>query len=245
MRDYKPSAGLLDNRVILITGAGDGLGRCMAKTFAEYGATVILLGRTIKKLESVYDEIEKAGHPQPAIYPMNLEGATTKDYEDLAATIEKEFGRLDGLIHNAAQAGAITPVQSYDTESWYKLMQINLNAPFLLTQACLEQLKASPDAAVTFVGDNKTRAYWGAYGVSKVALKGFMKILADELEENTTVRANYLDPGPLRTKLRANIYPGEKPEEVPTPESVMSGFLYLAGPDSKGITGRTFTAEDF
>lgn len=245
MRDYKPSAGMLENRVILITGAGDGLGRCMAKTFAEYGATIILLGHTTSKLETVYDEIEKAGHPQPAIYPMDLEGATTKDYEDLAATIKKEFGRLDGLIHNAAQAGAITPVQSYDAETWYKLMQVNLNAPFLLTQACLELLKASSDATVIFVGDKKTRAYWGAYGVSKAALEGFMKILADELEENTSVRVNCLDPGPLRTKLRANIYPGEKPEDIPTPETVMPGFLYLAGPDSKGITGKTFTVEDF
>lgn len=245
MLNYNLSSGMLEDKVILVTGAGGGLGHCLSKSLAKYGATVILLGRTIKKLEAIYDEIEKAGYPKPAIYPMDLEGASINDYQDLAATIEKEFGRLDGLVHNAAQTGVITPVQSYDTALWYKIMQVNLNAPFLLTQACLELLKASSGASIVFVGDDKTRAYWGAYGVSKVALQGFMKILADELEENTELRINCFDPGPIRTKLRTNIYPGENPQDIPLPETAMPGFLYLLGPDSKGVTGKTFKPGDF
>jgi NAD(P)-dependent dehydrogenase (short-subunit alcohol dehydrogenase family) len=246
LHDYQPAADLLKDRIILVTGAGDGIGAAAAKSFAAHGATVILLGRTIRKLEKVYDEIEQAGHPQPAIYPMNLEGAAPKDYADLAATIEKEFGKLDGLLHNAAMLGALTPLHQYDLELWSKVMQVNINAPYLLTRATIGLLKAAEDASVVFTGSavgRQGRAYWGAYGISKAADENMMQIWADELEANTNIRVNSIDPGAVATTMRAHAYPGEDPNTLPRPEDIMGAYLYLMGPDSKGHTGEQFNAQ--
>ena len=246
MKDYQARADLLKDRIILITGAGDGIGAAAAKCCAALGATVILLGRTTRKLEAVYDAIEAAGHPQAAIYPMNLEGAAPKDYEDLASTIEKEFGRLDGLLHNASLLGTLTPLGQYDVEQWSKVMQVNLNAPFLMTQACLDLLKKSDDASVLFTSSSvgrKGRAYWGAYGISKAANENMMQIWADELESNTSVRVNSINPGAVRTSMRARAYPGEDPNTLPKPDAIMATYLYLLGPDSKDVTGHQFDAQ--
>ncbi len=248
MPEYTPPQDLLSDRIILITGAGDGIGRAAALACAAHGATVVLLGRTIRKLEETYDQIEQAGHPQAAIYPLNLEGATPKDYDDLAATLETEFGRLDGLLHNAALLGALSPIAHQDIELWFKVMQVNLNAPFLLTRACLGLLMKSPDASVVFTSDSvgrQGRAYWGAYGVSKFGIEGLSQILAQEMETNTTVRVNTVNPGPTRTRLRTNAYPGENALALPTPDSLMPAYLYLLGPDSRGVTGRQFDAQNF
>ena len=248
MPAYTPPADLLSNRVILITGAGDGIGRAVALACAAHGATVVLLGRTIGKLEAVYDEIERAGHPQPAIYPMNLEGSTPKDYDDLASTLDREFGRLDGLLHNAAILGGLAPLAHQDVELWFKVLQVNLNAPFLLTRACLSLLMKSADASVIFTSDRvgrTGRAYWGAYGVSKFGIEGMSQMLAQELEANTSVRVNSLDPGAVRTRLRTLAYPGENVLSNPAPETIVAPYLYLLGPDSKGITGRQFAAQTF
>jgi NAD(P)-dependent dehydrogenase (short-subunit alcohol dehydrogenase family) len=244
--DYHPGPDLLKARVILVTGAGDGIGAAAAKSFAAHGATVILLGRTIRKLEIVYDAIEAAGGPQPAIYPMNLEGASPKDYEDLATTLDQEFGRLDGLLHNASELGTLTPLGQYDLEKWTQVMQVNLNAPFLLTRATLDLLKQSNDASLIFTSSSvgrKGRAYWGAYGISKAANENMMQIWADELETNTNIRVNSINPGATRTRMRATAYPGEIPETVPLPEEIMPAYLYLMGPDSKGVTGQQIDAQ--
>lgn len=244
--NYTPPENLLQDRIILVTGAGDGIGRAAAKTFAAYGATVILLGRTIRKLEAVYDEIVQAKHPQPAIYPMNLEGASPKDYEDLAEIISKEFGRLDGLLHNASMLGKLTPLEHYDINQWYQVLQINLNAPYMLTRACLNLLKQSGDASVVFTSSSvgrKGRAYWGAYAVSKFAVEGLMQVLADELEQNTSVRVNSLNPGKTRTKMRSDAYPGEDPNTLPTPDGIMNIYLYLMGADSRGVHGQALDAQ--
>ncbi len=244
-RDYQTAPDLLAGRVILVTGAGDGIGAVAARTFAAHGATVILLGRTVRKLEAVYDAIEQAGGPQPAIYPMNLEGASPKDYMDLADTVDREFGRLDGLLHNAAILGTLTPLHQYDLELWSKVMQINLNAPYLLTRALLTTLTKSEDASVLFTGSGvglHGRAYWGAYGVSKAAGENLMQIWADELETNTPVRVNSINPGAIRTRMRASAFPGEDPNTVPPPETIMPTYLYLMGPDSRGVTGQQFDA---
>jgi NAD(P)-dependent dehydrogenase (short-subunit alcohol dehydrogenase family) len=240
IRHYSPAADLLKDRVILVTGAGDGVGRAVAKVYAAHGATVILLGRTIKKLEQVYDEIESADHPQPAIFPMNLETATAKDYDDLGDTIKNEFGRLDGLLNNAAQVGGLTPIQHYNIELWARIITINLSAPFLICQECIPLLEQAQDPAIVFSTDDCTRAYWGAYGVAKHGQEGLLKILADELDSDRPVRVNGIDTGPVRTNLRAQNYPGEDPNTLPTPEDVVPPYLYFMGPASRGVTGQNY-----
>jgi NAD(P)-dependent dehydrogenase (short-subunit alcohol dehydrogenase family) len=238
IRHYTAPPDLLKGRIILVTGAGDGIGRAVAKAYAAHGATVILLGRTISKLERVYDEIEAAGHPQPAIFPMNLQTATAKDYNDLGDTINNEFGRLDGLLNNAAQVGGLTPLQHYDINLWARIININLNAPFLICRECIPLLEQAQDPAIVFSTDNCARAYWGAYGVAKYGQEGLLKILADELDNDRPVRVNGIDTGPVRTTLRAQNYPGEDPSTLPTPEDVVPSYLYFMGPDSQGMTGQ-------
>ena len=241
--NWQPRKDLLKERIILVTGAGTGIGAAVAKSCARYGATVILLDKVICNLEQVYDDIESASAIQPAIYPMNLEGAAEKDYQDLATTIEKEFGRLDGLLHNAAMLGALIPIAHFESELWYKILQVNLNGPFLMTRSCLNLLQQSNDASVLFSSDSAGRqgkAYWGAYGISKAASENLMQVLADEMEANTSVRVNSFDPGPVATAFRSLAYPGENPEQLAKPDDVVRPHLYLMGPDSKGITGKQF-----
>jgi len=246
LETYSPSSELLKNRIILVTGASRGIGRAAAKTFATYGATVILLARTVKKLEALYDEIVTAGHPTPAIYPFNLANATPKDYEDLQQSIAHHFGRLDGLLHNAAELGTLTPLEHYPIEQWYRVLQVNLNSAFLLTQATLPLLKHSLDASIVFTAANEGttgKAYWGAYGVSKFALNGLMQILANELETNTSIRVNSVNPSRVRTQLRTSAYPAENTKDLPLPEAILTQYLYLMGPDSRAIRGRNFEAK--
>ncbi len=247
MFEYNAPQDLLKDRVILITGAGDGIGRAAAKTMASHGATVIIAGRTTKKLEELYDEIEKSGAPQPAIIPINLEGALPHDYEELAATIETEFGRLDGLLHNAGQLGVLTPIESYDPSIWNQVMQVNINAPFMLTQAMIPLLRLSEDASILFTSSSvgrKGRAYWGAYSVSKFATEGLMQTLADELESTSKIRVNCVNPGATRTNMRATAFPGENPYTLAGPDEIMPVYLYLLGPDSKEINGQSLNAQD-
>jgi len=238
---YQPAADLLAGRVVLVTGAGTGIGRTAACSFAAHGATVILLGRTVASLESIYDDIVAAGHPQPAIYPLHLGTAAPTAYDELASTLEREFGRLDGLLHNAAVLGQRRSIASTTPESWSEVLQVNLTAPFLLTRACLPLLQQAPDASVIFTSSSvgrKGRAHWGAYAVSKFGLEGLMQVLADELEGIAHVRVNSLNPGATNTAMRRSAYPGEHPETNPLPNRLMPAYLYLMGPDSKGINGQ-------
>ena len=234
---------LLKNRTILVTGAANGIGRALVNAIAARGASTILLDKDVHGLELAYDEIVALGHPEPALYPLDLQGATADDYAALAATLEKEYSGLDGLVHNAAQLGALVPLANFEDEMWFQTLQVNLNAPYLLTTACLGLMNLSADASIIFSSDTSGRqgkAYWGAYGVSKAGLEGFMQILADELEANTPIRVNSIDPGPVRTGLRRLAYPGEDAATLNAPEDVVDPFLYLLGPDSRGITGQQF-----
>lgn len=243
MKNYRPSNNLLQNRVILVTGAGDGIGAVAAKTYAAHGAAVVLLGRTVKKLERVYDEIKNAGFPEPAIYPLNLEGAITKDYDEMATAIKSGLGRLDGILHNAAILGEPTPLQHYPAELWQKVMHVNVTAAFMLTQSCLSLLKESPDPRILFTGHRLESAYWGAYGVSKAAVETLMKILADELENEPRVAVNAIQPGDLQSPMIARAYPGKNIKTLPSIETVMPWYLYLMGPDSQEETGKVFSAQ--
>lgn len=247
MLDYKPQPSLLEDRVVLVTGAGSGIGDAVARGAARCGATVVLLGRTISKLEAVYDRIVQDGGPEPAIYPMNLEVATWKDYEELPDRLHQEFARLDGLVHNAAFFHYLAPLSQHDLPIWARALHVNLTVPFLITRACIPLLDAAPNASVVFVSDSVGRrgeAYWGAYGVSKFGLEGLMQIFAQEVEANTRIRANSLDPGPVRTAMRLRVYPQEAPGTAREPEAVVPAFLYLLGDDSLGISGQTLNVDD-
>jgi NAD(P)-dependent dehydrogenase (short-subunit alcohol dehydrogenase family) len=243
---YTAAKDLLKGRTILITGAGDGIGAAAAISCATHGATVILLGKTVVKLEAVYDVIEAAGHPQPAIYPMDLRGATEDDYEQLATTIEENFGQLDGLLHNASILGEKKAIAQISLKSWNDVLQVNLTSNFLLTKALLPLLDKSPDASIIFTSSGvgrKSRAYWGTYAISKFATEGFMQTLADELENTSKIRVNSINPGATNTAMRRNAYPGEHPDTNPTADKIMPAYLYLLGPDSHGVTGQALNAQ--
>lgn len=240
-RDYQPPTDLLKDRIILITGAGDGIGKAAALTCALHRATVILLGKTVRKLEQVYDDIVACGAPPPAIYPFNLETASPDDYHQLAEILNKEYGRLDGLLLNAGLLGNLTPIVHYDPQSWARVLHINLTANFLLTRECFQVLKKSRDARVLFTSDAaaiKGTAYWGAYAVAKAGGDTLMRILADEWETNTAIRVNSLDPGIVQTTLRRHAFPAEDPSRLATPHAIMPAYLYLLGPDSQALHGQ-------
>lgn len=237
---YSPPADLLNERIILVTGANDGIGKAVAKAYAAHGATLILSARNLKRLEQVYDEIEDAGYPQPAIFSFNLETATAADYENLAATIEKEFGHLDGLLNNAGWVSGLTPLKLYDIQRWMRVMTVNLHAPFLLSKVCLPLLERSPDPSILFSTHHCLSAYWGAYGVAKHAVMGLIRIMAAELSGDKPVRVNGIDTGPTRTRLWLNNYPGQDPNDLLAPEQVVAPYLYFMGPDSQGLTSQNF-----
>lgn len=247
VESYAPEADLLADRVILITGAGDGIGRAVAMACARHGARILLLGRTVPKLERVYDEIESAGGPRPSIVPMDLAVAQAPAYAQLAETVDREFGRLDGLLHNAGILGQRSPIEHYDMKVWHEVMHINLTVPFAMTQTLLPQLMASRDASVVFTSSGvgrQGRAFWGAYAVSKFGIEGLCQILADELQGNSHVRVNAINPGRTRTAMRRAAYPAEDPETLPTPEDIVTPYLFLLGPDSKGITGESLDCQN-
>ena len=225
-----PATPDLQGRTILITGAGDGLGAALARAAGAAGAEVVLLGRTVHKLETVYDAIVADGGPQPAIYPLDLEGATPADYAELADRIGDQCGHLDAVIHNAALLGSQTPLEHYEPLEWARVLQVNLTAPMLLTQAVIPLLRNSRDARVLFVGEERQSAYWGAYGVSKAGLNALAEIFRDELQGNAGIRVEYCDPGPMRTAMRRQAFPGALPEEMPAAESAVAAILArLAG----------------
>jgi len=245
-KSYQAPERLLENKVIAVTGAGDGIGAVAAKTFAAHGATVILIGRTVPKLEAVYDEIEAAGGPQPGIYPICLNGAVEKDYQDMHDRLEESFGKLDGLLHNAGELGQRTPIANYKLESWQKVMQVNVTAQFLMTKSLLPLLEKADHASIIFTSSGVGRVgkpFWGAYAVSKFATEGLCQVLANELDGASNIRVNCINPGATRTRMRAAAYPAENPASVKTPQEIMPTYLYLMGDDSLGVTGQSLDAQ--
>ena len=241
LRNYRPRPDLLKGRVILVTGATRGIGRVAALTFAAHGATVVLHGRDVSALEQVYDEIQEKGHPEPAAIPLDLEHAGTRDFDGLAYAIETKLGRLDGLLHNAAQLEKLSALEHQTAEEWSRILQVNLIAPFALTQACTRLLKASADASVVFTSETHGHVpapYWGGYSASKAGLEALMKIQAAEWDRLANLRANAVIPGPVDSPSRAKTHPGEPAESRRTTAGLMPAYLYLIGPDSRGISGK-------
>jgi len=243
--DYQAPQDLLAHKVILVTGAGDGIGRVAATTFASHGATVVLLGKTTAKLEQVYDEIMALGAPEPGIAPMDLTTASSEDIKQLAEVLDSTYGRLDGLLHNAAMLGDRIPVEHYDINQWMTVMQVNFNAVFMLSRLMLPLLRQAPAASLLFTSSSvgaAPKAYWGPYAVSKYAMEGLAKLLAEELDNTSAIRVNIINPGATRTSMRAKAYPNENPANLKTATSLMPLYLYLMGDDSSAINGETLTA---
>ena len=216
----------LTDKTILITGASDGIGKATAIECAKRGATVIIHGKQTPKLEVLYDEIVNAGYTEPVLYPLDFEKMTPEDCETLNEVITKEFGKLDALFNNAGWHGASSPIQQYDQQLWHRVMQINLNATFMLTQACIPLLKHDSNSSIVFNLDNKNTAYWGAYGVSKAGLSSFTQILADELE-NSSINVTGLLPGDVHTAFRTRAFPGENPDTLTKPDTVAKAAAFL------------------
>ncbi|MEP0357132.1 MAG: YciK family oxidoreductase [Paraglaciecola sp.] len=245
MHTYQATDNYLKNKTILVTGAGDGIGKEAALQYGKYGATVILLGKTVAKLESVYDEIIALGGPEPAIVPLDLKGATSQHYRDMANTIGDQFGCLDGLLHNASLLGHLGPFTQISENDWQNVFQVNLTSQFLMTQALIPILKKAPNASVIFTTSSvgiTGRAYWGPYAISKFATQGMMQVLADEYD-NSSIRFNSLNPGATRTLMRSKAYPAENPESLKTPAEIMPLYLYLMGNESSEENGQTFHAQ--
>lgn len=231
----------LDGRVVLITGATGGLGRACATACARAGAVVVLAGRKVRPLETLYDELETMGAPEPAIYPIDLEGASADDYANLAEAIRLQCGRLDGIVHAAILFDGLRPLAQFKPNDWMRIQQVAVNAPFLLTQACLPLLEERDEASIVFVVDDHERtdkAYWGSYGVAKAATAAFASILHEETE-NGSVRTHALLPPPMRTALRRMAYFGEDTLERELPDRAADALVWLLGPGASAMRGRT------
>lgn len=245
VHDYNASSELLKDKVILVTGAGGGIGKEAALTYAKQGATVILLGRTVSKLESVYDAIVEQGSPQPAIIPLDLKGATESHYRDMAATIDDQFGRLDGVLHNAGLLGILSPFTHIEKDSWDDIMQVNVTGQFAMTKALIPVMEKAPHASLIFTSSGvgrKGRAFWGTYSVSKFATEGMAQVIADEYEDSN-LRTNVINPGATRTSMRSKAYPAEDPKSLKTPADLMPTYVYLMGDDSLADNGLCFDAQ--
>jgi NAD(P)-dependent dehydrogenase (short-subunit alcohol dehydrogenase family) len=239
-KHYRAAPDLLRERVILVTGAGQGIGRVAALAFAAHGATVILHGREVSKLESVYDQIDAAGGPQPTILPLDLATARDRDFENMALAIESQLKRLDGILHNASHLADPSPLDNQRLDEWLLLLRVNLAAPFALTRACSYLLRAASDASVIFTSEThalEPAAYWGGFAVAKSGLMALVKIQAQEWEGRSNLRVNLLVPGPVDSPQRQRTHPGELPTSRPRPEKLMPAYLYLIGPDSRGVSG--------
>jgi len=241
--NYKVEEGELEGKVILVTGANRGFGLAITMDLAKAGATVIMLGRDLGSLEYAYDAVVDAGYKEPILYPLDLEGATPENYQELQDNILDQFKKLDGLIHNAAILGTQMPIDQYDIKLWYSTLQINLSAPFMLTQFLIPALMKSDDARILFLSSTvgrKARAYWGAYSVSKFGIEGFAKTLSEELEK-TQITVNTINPGKIRTEMRRTAYPAEDASSVPRPEEKSSVIVYLLSNEGSKINGEQLT----
>ncbi len=245
-RAYEYTQEILRDRIILITGASDGIGKALALHAARLGAQVILHGRSATKLEKVYDEIEAIdGAPRPCIAVLDLASANAESYTSLAKTLGDEFGRLDGLVHNAGILGERYSIEQYDAVLWQRVMHVNVTSAFALTQVLLPLLQASDDPSIIFTSSGVGRtgkAFWGAYSVSKFATEGLSQVLADE-HRHTNLRANCINPGATRTAMRLAAYPAEDRDKLKRPEEILAAYVYLLGPDSRGVTGMSLEAQ--
>lgn len=244
--EWQPEARELAGKTLLITGASEGIGRAVAFACAQVGAEVLLLGRNEARLESLYDEIVETGAPEPGIIPVDLASAGYDDFVNLASSLTQSIAKLDGLLHNASLLGDRKPIAQTNAAGWQQLMQVNVNATFMLTQTLLPLLEESAAASIVFTSSGvgrQGRAYWGGYAVSKFATEGLMQVLADELGATSNIRVNSLNPGAVNTAMRRAAYPAEPPQTNPSPEALAREWIYLFSDQSSELNGRALSAQ--
>jgi len=245
-RSYTYPDNILQDRIILITGSSDGIGKELALHAASLGAQVVLHGRSVQKLEKIYDAIEAMDDaPRPSIAVMDLESANAESYTTLAQSIESEFGRLDGLVLNASILGERYSIEQYDAVLWQKVMHVNVTSVFAMTQVFLPLLQKSEDPSIIYTSSGVGRtgkAFWGAYAASKFATEGLSQVLADE-HRHGKLRSNCINPGATRTNMRLAAFPAEDRDLLKRPEEILASYIYLLGPDSKGVTGESYDAQ--
>ena len=243
---YQAAAASLRGRVIAITGAGEGIGRAVALAAAAHGAELVLIGRSVNKLEAVHAQIAALNKAPASIAPLDLEKALARDYDALADALQRRYGRLDGLLHNAGMLGVLAPIEHYDVPTWCRVLHVNLTAAFALTQVLLPLLRASQDASIVFTSSGAGRhanAYWGAYAVSKFGIEALSHVLAEELERSGNPRVNALNPGPVRTRMRRQAFPAEDIGTLAAPEDIVQPYLWLLGPASRGVNGQSLDCQ--
>jgi NAD(P)-dependent dehydrogenase (short-subunit alcohol dehydrogenase family) len=227
---FSPPNDALAGRVVLVTGAGQGLGRAAANAFAAHGAHVVLLGRTIAKLESVYDDIAAADLPLPALMPIDLMKCDQAQLDAIALSIKKELGRLDGIFHAASAFATTAPLHAVDLAMWEQQTRLHLNVPAALTKACMPLLKRAPDASVVFLSEThavEPRAYWGGFATAKAALAHLVAVWSDEADNIAGTRFNLLLPGPVESPMRRKSHPAEAIGTNPSPKALASGFVQV------------------
>jgi NAD(P)-dependent dehydrogenase (short-subunit alcohol dehydrogenase family) len=243
---YNAPKNLLKSKVILVTGGGSGIGRQAGLTFAAFGAEVILLGKNSSNLNETYGLFEKNNLKKPTLQAIDFETAEEEDFKKISEAVLKEFGKLDGLLNNASILGTKTSIQNYDIKEWRRVSKINFESSLLLTRSLLPILLIPDNSSIAFTSSGvgrKGKAYWGAYAISKFATEGLVQILSEELEKTSGIRVNAINPGAVRTKMRAEAYPAEDPNTLKNPKEIMNAYLFLMGIDSLGITGKSIEAQ--
>jgi NAD(P)-dependent dehydrogenase (short-subunit alcohol dehydrogenase family) len=232
----------LKNKTALITGGSKGIGKGIAKAFLKEGAIVIICGRNERDLKRTRDDLSKYGN----ISYIKADISKRNQVKSLKNKIERMFRKLDVLVNNASVLGLRKPIIDYDEDIWQETIHINLNAQFFVTKALLPLLMNANNPSIINVSSSvgrRGKGGWGAYAASKFGLEGLTQVLADELKSN--VRVNSVNPGGTRTEMRAEAYPEEDPETLPTPDDIAPIFVYLASDDSISVTGEAFNARDW
>ena len=234
---------MMEGKTILITGANRGIGKSLAKNFSNIGANVILLGKNEDSLNEVYDEIISCTKTKPLIIESDLNLLDLDGAHQIKKAIVNQYGVLDGLIYNAAKLGKMTSIEDYEDGLWKEIINTNLNSSFLIYKELIPILKAAPSGRIIFTSSGVAeagKAYWGAYSVSKFAVKGLAEIMRDELDSTTNIKVFNYDPGATKTSMRASAYPGEDPNNLKDPDKLFGDYLWFFSEESQNSTQHYF-----